>query len=290
MEGTLARINIDDDLYQQQGWFDLLIATKSADAALGALVRAWSVAQKYWVPDRPKGMPIEEWLTTCKKGIPLDEWKKQRLNDEIIKAGMAEVKDGCVIVGGSEPQFDWLFSKHENGGKGGRPKNPEDAGGNPPKPTGFENGGAETGGLPGANPPKPSSSSSSSVSLDNKNTGDPKSKLSTYPQKRDRFHGLASRYAIAIWGQVSAKDWLHEAAAKEALFDEFPDDGEFIWSFVQKLGVWSTLRQEYRSEKLHMTTCCAQWRDAMAEGLRARAKPAASASITPASGQQNASN
>lgn len=154
----VARINIEDSLYQEQGWFDLLIATKSADTALGALVRAFTVAQKYWVPEKPKGMAVEQWLQNCRKGIPLSEWKKQRLNDAIIEVGLAKLKDDAVFVAGSEKQFQWLFTKYENGNKGGRPKNPKNPGGSEPenkKPGGSKNLENKTGSNPLTPTPTP---------------------------------------------------------------------------------------------------------------------------------------
>lgn len=101
----MARINIEDDLYTQRGWFDLLIALKSPDTAIGALVRAWTFAQKYYFPNR--------------EPIPKDVWKNERLSDELINAGFAIETEEGVMMTGNETRFQWLFSASEKGKKGG---------------------------------------------------------------------------------------------------------------------------------------------------------------------------
>lgn len=101
----MARINIENDLYTRGEWFNLLLELKSADTALGALVRCWTVAQRYWFPHRQM--------------IPHDVWKKEKLNDAIIDAGFAQKTDEGIYVNGSEEQFEWLFSASEKGKKGG---------------------------------------------------------------------------------------------------------------------------------------------------------------------------
>lgn len=99
----MARINIEDSLFKDIRFTDLCLKTQSIDTALGSLVRAWSLAQK--------------WYLTDDRLIPLSDWKQQRINDLIIDVGLAEVVDNKVRVVGSDTQFAWLIQKSEAGKK-----------------------------------------------------------------------------------------------------------------------------------------------------------------------------
>ena len=101
----MARINIDDDLYSQSAWFELLIETKCPNKSLGALVRAWSVAQKFWFPNR--------------EPIPHETWRSEKLSDELIRAGFAMETDDGFYMTNNETRFQWLFDASEKGKKGG---------------------------------------------------------------------------------------------------------------------------------------------------------------------------
>jgi hypothetical protein len=99
----MARINIEDSLYKEQAFIDLVVATGSIEVALGALVRAWTVAQKYWVPDR--------------KRIPRDVWDRERLRQAIIDSGLADENADGIYMRESDEQFSWLFQRSEAGKK-----------------------------------------------------------------------------------------------------------------------------------------------------------------------------
>lgn len=101
MAEKISRINVEASLFTQRAWFELVIKTKSADTALGALVRCWLVAQKFWFPE--------------KKPIPAEVWAKENLNNLIIECGFAEIRDDGIYVRGSSEQFSWLFGKSEGG-------------------------------------------------------------------------------------------------------------------------------------------------------------------------------
>ena len=97
----VARINVDDGLFKDNRFMELVIKTGGLENALGALVHAWIVAQKYWFPNR--------------QPIPKTVWKAQRLNDAILEAGMAEdMGEGYRLIG-SEEQFLWLFNAAKAG-------------------------------------------------------------------------------------------------------------------------------------------------------------------------------
>jgi hypothetical protein len=102
----MARINIEDSLYKDHRFFELLQKLGSTDAALGAVVRAWTVAQEYWIAN---GV-----------GIPLPVWKKQKLRPELIEVGLAEERGEFIYVCGSEMQFAWMTLKIKAGRTGGR--------------------------------------------------------------------------------------------------------------------------------------------------------------------------
>lgn len=97
----MARINIEDSLFKKRGWMKLLIVCQDEDRAMGAVVRAYMTAQRFWVPDR--------------KPIPLSVWKAEGLNDALVECGLAESREDGVYVKGSEDAFAWLFQAKEAG-------------------------------------------------------------------------------------------------------------------------------------------------------------------------------
>lgn len=101
----MARINVEPGLFTRGEWLQLVVKTGSPDTALGALVRCWMVAQKYWVPDQ---LPIPE-----------NVWKKEALNEAVIDAGLAERRANGVYVAGSADQFDWLIRLRRASAAGG---------------------------------------------------------------------------------------------------------------------------------------------------------------------------
>lgn len=97
----MARINIEDSLYQDQRFIDLAMALGGKFQAIGALVCAWSLAQK--------------WYIKTDKMIPISEWEKQRLPREIISVGLAELIGDKVHVCGADKQFKWLQQRSQAG-------------------------------------------------------------------------------------------------------------------------------------------------------------------------------
>jgi hypothetical protein len=101
----MPRVNVEDELFRDQRFIDLMIALGDSDKALGALVRCWIVAQKFW--------------KHSDNGVPKVEWAKQRLRQEIIDVGLAEDRGDFVFVVGSHVHFAWLRSKVESGIRSG---------------------------------------------------------------------------------------------------------------------------------------------------------------------------
>lgn len=100
----MARINIEDDL-KDDARFLKLVKLLDYEPALGAMIRVWVVAQKYWKKN--------------KSFIPKDEWEKQDLNNAVIQVGLAQKKETGIYVCGSEEHFAWLCERVEAGRKGG---------------------------------------------------------------------------------------------------------------------------------------------------------------------------
>lgn len=105
---NLARINIDDSLYTDSRFLKLCIKLGDIHTAVGAVVRVWTVAQK--------------WFVKPEKDIPEGDWKKQGLMDEVIEVGLAVYENGMIHVCGAEEQFAWLTQRIEAGRKGGLAK------------------------------------------------------------------------------------------------------------------------------------------------------------------------
>lgn len=104
----MARINIEDSLYQDHRFTQLLLSLKDLDRALGVLVRSWTLAQKWYVKS-PNRM------------IPIEEWKKNLIPHEVISTGLAELDSTgeWVKVAGADTQFSWLLQRVEAGRKSG---------------------------------------------------------------------------------------------------------------------------------------------------------------------------
>lgn len=98
----MARINIDDSIHTDKRFMDLSLKLGSRERAMGELVYAWILAQRYW--------------KTNVRLIPLNEWKRNLTKpDELLEFGFAELIDDLVYVCGSERQFAWLLQKQQAG-------------------------------------------------------------------------------------------------------------------------------------------------------------------------------
>jgi hypothetical protein len=102
----VARVNIEDSIYTDQRFLDLFIKLGNRYEAVGMLVTAWTLAQK--------------WYVTPSRMIPLTVWREQRMPDALIETGLAEIVDGeFVRMRGADDQFAWLKQRQAAGKNGG---------------------------------------------------------------------------------------------------------------------------------------------------------------------------
>lgn len=107
----MARINIEDAIFKDIRFDELKIKLGNMETALGAMVRAWSLAQKFFLNAETNRL------------IPIAEWKKQKINPAVLESGLAEQRGEFIYVCGSNEQFSWLLQCQTAGKKGGRPPN-----------------------------------------------------------------------------------------------------------------------------------------------------------------------
>lgn len=101
----MARINVEDSIYRDPRFLQLAMKLGGdMDRALGGLVRAWDLAQRWY-------------LRTPDKMIPLSEWNDRQIPQAIVEVGLAEIIQDRVRVKGSDEQFRWLIQKSEAGRK-----------------------------------------------------------------------------------------------------------------------------------------------------------------------------
>lgn len=103
----MARINIEDAIFRDHRFLTLAIKLGDPDRALGALVRAWCLAQKWYTKSEDRR-------------IPIDDWAKQLLPKELLETGLVESDGKSVRVAGADEQFSWLLERAEAGRAGGR--------------------------------------------------------------------------------------------------------------------------------------------------------------------------
>lgn len=102
----MARINIEDSIYRDGRFGELMIKCGSLDMAIGKLVRAWSLAQK--------------WYLKNDRMIPISEWDKQRMDYLIIEVGLADKIGNFIRMRGADEQFKWLLQRSDAGRRGGQ--------------------------------------------------------------------------------------------------------------------------------------------------------------------------
>lgn len=99
----MPRINIEDSLFRDNRWFNLILKVKCQYKALGLVAQAWVLAQNNWIEHR--SVPVSEWI--------------EDLN-VLIEVGLAEkINDELIYVKGSKKAFLWLEQRVEAGRRGG---------------------------------------------------------------------------------------------------------------------------------------------------------------------------
>lgn len=94
------RLDIEDSIYKDPRYQDLMVLLGNKFTALGMLVSGWTMAQKYWLAHR---------------GIPTDKWPSQL--DPLITVGLAVKQGELIYVCGSKEKFLWLEQKQLAGQK-----------------------------------------------------------------------------------------------------------------------------------------------------------------------------
>ncbi len=100
---AMARINFEDSLYSDIRFINLISKCGSLEFALGSLIRAWGLGQKYYLNEETNRM------------IPLKKWNQQGIKMDIIEVGLAEIIDDHVYIKGAEKQFAWLLRQRAAG-------------------------------------------------------------------------------------------------------------------------------------------------------------------------------
>ena len=102
----MARINIEDSVFQSACYMDLILSVGCKFKAIGIITILFKEAQKYWVPNR---QPIPKQIFT-KLGFP----------NSIIDLGFVDELNDGFYVKGSEDAFNWLIEKHEQAKEAGK--------------------------------------------------------------------------------------------------------------------------------------------------------------------------
>lgn len=102
----MSRINIEQSIFTDARFFNLSLKLGSRSKALGALVFAWEMAQRFFLKHESL--------------IPLEDWIKLEGNKEIIESGLAELNQNEVYVKGGRDHFNWIDKRSKAGQKGGR--------------------------------------------------------------------------------------------------------------------------------------------------------------------------
>jgi len=99
------RINVEDSIDGDFRYKVFSSRIKDDYRALGMMIYAWRLAQKYWCPE--------------KKLIPKEIWDLFEPSKEMISCHLAEERKNGIYVRGTEEQFAWYFQKIESGRLGG---------------------------------------------------------------------------------------------------------------------------------------------------------------------------
>lgn len=105
----MARLNIEDSLFKDSRFLDLVVKIGNYSQALGDVVLAWVVAQEYFLKN-----------DGC---IPFEVWQKRKLNDALIECGLATKQEKGFYLAGSHDQFAWIKQRSDAGKKGAQKTN-----------------------------------------------------------------------------------------------------------------------------------------------------------------------
>ena len=103
----MPRINIEDKLWGEERFQDLLIKVQNRHVAKGMILEAILLAQRYWCS-----------VTSPRQCIPVDEFNKLGLKP-LLEVNLAKITDTGIYLCGSEDHFSWWFQRVEAGRSGG---------------------------------------------------------------------------------------------------------------------------------------------------------------------------
>lgn len=103
----MARLNIEDSLWADPRFQDLMIAVGSRYMAKGIVIELWTMAQKFW-------------LASGGRGIPKPAWEAAGMPPELLQCKLAKDNGDFIYAAGSKEQFSWLNQKSESGKAGGK--------------------------------------------------------------------------------------------------------------------------------------------------------------------------
>jgi len=101
----VPRINIEDGLFRDFRFTRLIALLGDSTRALGGVVEAFILAQKYWVPNRHP--------------IPKTQFDLLPTGAQLVAVGLARPMVDGIYICGSETQFFWMIQAIEAGRKGG---------------------------------------------------------------------------------------------------------------------------------------------------------------------------
>lgn len=104
--GRVARINIEDTLWGDPRFQELLVKVGDRHRAKGMILELWTVAQKYWVASRGKG-------------IPKPAWDDHGLPNVLVECRLARDDGEFIYAIGAKEQFAWLDQRTDAGKNGG---------------------------------------------------------------------------------------------------------------------------------------------------------------------------
>lgn len=104
----MARMNVEEKWWSDPRRGRLILLLKNHLLADGAMLNAWKLAERYWVPDR--------------KLIPLNVWEEAEMPEEIFTVSLATREEFGIKVRGIEDEFEWRSQRREAGRKGGKQK------------------------------------------------------------------------------------------------------------------------------------------------------------------------
>lgn len=94
----VARINIEDSIFRDDRWLDLLLKTGCKYKSLGIVTSGWILSQRFWLEFGY---------------IPKKHWPKDL--EILIVVGFAEAVENGIYIKGSKKAFSWLDQKASAG-------------------------------------------------------------------------------------------------------------------------------------------------------------------------------